>query len=182
MSIQLVSNAIIIVALVVFVGYRQMTWRAVDPARMWRLPIILGIVGVATLGSMTKVSQITGVDLGVLLVELVISLGLGALMGAIAIIRPLTDDGIRLYREAHVGDRRQGSANVTFETRTGWLGMVLWLVLIGMRVGIDFFASAAGSTLAASTGVILLMVAANRIARVGIIVYRTGRIAAPVRI
>ena len=70
MSIQLVSNAIIIIALVVFVGYRQMTWRAVDPARMWRLPIVLAIVGVATLGSMTKVSQITGVDLGVLLVEL----------------------------------------------------------------------------------------------------------------
>ena len=182
MTIQLVTNAIVIVVVVVFVAYRQMTWRAVDPARMWRLPLILGVVGVATLGTGTKIAHLTGVDVGVLLIELVISLGLGACMGALAIIRPLTADGIRLYREAHANDRRQGSADVTFETRTGWLGLVLWIALIAVRVGVDFLATAAGSTLAASTGVILLMVAANRIARVGVIVYRAGRIAAPARI
>ena len=182
MSIQLVSNAIIILALVAFVGYRQMTWRAVDPARMWRLPIILAIVGAVMLGSMTKVTQLTGIDVGVLLLELVVSLGLGALMGALAMIRPLSDDGIRLYAQAHAGDRRPGSANVWLETRTGWLGMALWLVLIAVRVGIDYAAGAAGSTLAASTGVILLMVAANRIARVSVIVYRAGRIAAPAQV
>ena len=53
LSLQLVTNAIVIVALVAFVGYRQMTWRAVDPGRMWRLPAILAIVGLVTLGSMT---------------------------------------------------------------------------------------------------------------------------------
>ncbi|GAB3392961.1 hypothetical protein GCM10027568_21170 [Humibacter soli] len=182
MSIQLVTNAIVIIALVIWVGYRQMTWRAVDPGRMWRLPAVLAIVGIITIGSMTKVSAITGVDIGVLLVEVVVSLGIGALMGAIATIRPLTDDGVRLYQQAHANDRRPGSALVTLETRTGWLGMLLWVVFIVVRVGVDFLATAAGSALAASTGVILLMVAANRIARVGVILYRANRLAAPARV
>jgi hypothetical protein len=40
----------------------------------------------------------------------------------------------------------------------------------------------AGSHLAASTGVILLMVAANRMARVAVIVYRASKVAEPVRV
>jgi hypothetical protein len=182
LSIQLVTNAILIVALVVWVGYRQLTWRAVDPGRMWRMPIILAIAGVATLGSMTGLKSVSAVDIAVLLGELVISLGLGAVMGAIATLRPLTADGIRLYRETHANDRRPSTSLVTFETRTGWLGIVLWVALIGIRIGIDVLAGMAGSHLAASTGVILLMVAANRLARVAVIVYRTARVAEPVRI
>ena len=60
------------------------------------------------------------------------------------------------------------------------MGLVLWVVLIAVRVGMDALAGMAGSHLAASTGVILLMVAANRIARVGVILYRAGRISEPV--
>lgn len=182
LSIQLLSNALIIVAVVVFVGYRQLTWRAIDPGRMWRLPVILGIVGLATLSGTTKLQALTGVDVAVLLIELGVSVGLGALMGAIAIIRPLSDDGVRLYREAHANDKRPSASPVTLETRTGWLGMVLWLVLIAVRVGIDVLAGMAGSALAASTGVILLMVAVNRIARVAVIMYRAGRVTTPARV
>ncbi|GAB3611798.1 hypothetical protein [Humibacter ginsengisoli] len=182
-SLQLITNAILIVALVAFVGYRQMTWRAVDPGRMWRMPAILGIVGVVTLGSMTKMNALTGTDIAVLFGELVISLALGAAMGAIARFRPMTADGIRLYREAHANDRRPSFAPVTLETRTGWLGIALWIALIAVRIGIDALASMAGSHLAASTGVILLMVAANRLARVGVILYRAARVPAePVRV
>lgn len=177
-SLQLVTNAIVIVALVAFVGYRQMTWRAVDPGRMWRLPAILAIVGLVTLGSMTKVATLTGTDIAVLCGELVISLALGAAMGAIARFRPMTADGIRLYRDAHANDRRPSMAPVTLETRTGWVGLALWVVLIAVRIGIDALANLAGSHLAASTGVILLMVAANRLARVGVILYRAGRVPA----
>ena len=179
-SLQLVTNVILIVVLVAWVGYRQMTWRVVDPGRMWRLPAILAIVGVATLGSMTNVKALTGLDIAVLLGELVVSLALGAVMGAIAIFRPLSADGIRLYREAHANDRRPTSSPISLETRTGWMGLVLWVVLIAVRVGMDALAGMAGSHLAASTGVILLMVAANRIARVGVILYRAGRVGEPV--
>ncbi|MHA7985437.1 hypothetical protein ACX9R5_06480 [Rathayibacter sp. CAU 1779] len=182
LSLQLVTNAVIIVAVLVFVGYRQLTWRAVDPGRMWRMPVILGIVGLATLGGTTKPQAITGVDIAVLLVELVVSLGLGAVMGKIATIRPLTADGIRLYRDAHANDRRPSASLVTLETRTGWLGMALWVLLILVRIGMDVLAGMAGSTLAASTGVILLMVAANRLARVAVILTRASRISAPAQV
>ncbi|GAB3799949.1 hypothetical protein GCM10028798_13740 [Humibacter antri] len=183
LSIQLLTNALIIVALVVWVGYRQLTWRAVDAGRMWRLPAILAIAGLATLGSMTNLKSLTGTDIAVLCGELVISLGLGAAMGAIARFRPLTADGVRLYREAHANDRRPSMSLVTLETRTGWFGIALWIALIAVRIGIDALAGMAGSHLAASTGVILLMVAANRLARVGVILYRAGRVPAePVRV
>lgn len=179
-SLQLVTNAILIIALVVWVGYRQLTWRAVDAGRMWRLPAILAIAGVATLGSMTNLKSLTGVDIAVLLGELVVSLALGAAMGAIAIIRPLTSDGIRRYQEAHANDRRPSTSVVTLETRTGWFGIALWIALIAIRIGVDALAGMAGSHLAASTGVILLMVAANRLARVAVILYKAGRVAQPV--
>jgi hypothetical protein len=179
-SLQLVTNAILIIALVVWVGYRQLTWRAVDAGRMWRLPAILAIAGVATLGSMTNLKSLTGVDIAELLGELVVSLALGAAMGAIAIIRPLTSDGIRRYQEAHANDRRPSTSVVTLETRTGWFGIALWIALIAIRIGVDALAGMAGSHLAASTGVILLMVAANRLARVAVILYKAGRVAQPV--
>lgn len=181
-SLQLVVNAILIVALVVWVGYRQLTWRAVDPARMWRVPAVLGIVGLATLGGMTNPGALTGVDIGVLLGELVVSLALGVAMGVIATIRPLTADGIRLYRESHANDRRPITSAVTMQTRTGWFGIALWVALIAIRIGVDALAGMAGSHLAASTGVMLLMVAANRAARVGVILYRAGRVARPIRV
>jgi hypothetical protein len=182
LSIQLLTNVVIIIAVLVFVGYRQLTWRAIDAGRMWRMPVILGFVGLATLGGSTKLQALTGVDVTVLLIELAVSVGLGALMGAIAIIRPLSDDGIRAYREAHARDRRPSTRPVTLETRTGWMGMALWIALIAVRVGIDVLAGMAGSALAASTGVILLMVAANRITRVAVILYRAARVTTPARV
>ncbi len=181
-TIQLVVNVVLIVALVVWIGIRQMTWRPVDAGRMWRLPVILAVVGAVTLGGVTGPRALTGVDVSVVVVELAISLGLGAMMGAIATIRPMTPEGVRLYRESRAADRRQNPASVVLETRTGWLGMVLWLVLIGVRVGMDILASIAGSHLAAATGVILLVVAANRLARIAVILYRAGRMVEPARV
>jgi hypothetical protein len=179
LTIQLLTNGLIIIVILVWVGYRQLTWRAVDAARMWRMPIILGIVGLALLATTSKAHVLTGVDIAVLLVELIVGLGLGAAMGMLATFRPMTADGIRLYREAHAGSRRP-VGDVTLQTRTGWLGIVLWIVLIAVRVGVDVLAGMAGSTLAASTGVILLMVGANRLARVAVILYRANKVAVPV--
>jgi hypothetical protein len=187
-SLQLITNAIIIVALVVWVGYRQTTWRAVDPARMWRMPLILGVIGILSLGGLPSLKSLsgaglsggkalTGIDIAVLLVELVVSLGLGAIMGAISTFRPMTREAADLYRRRNASDRRP-NVDVSLEARTGWLGMVLWIVLIAVRVGMDLLAARMGSTLADSTGVILIMVAANRCARVAVILYRSSRRAA----
>jgi len=181
MSIQVVVNAVLIIALVGWIAYRQLTWRPIDPGRMWRMPAILAIVGLVTISSMTKVHLLTAVDIAVLLIEIVISLGLGALMGAIAVIRPMSDTAIDAYA-AHQRDRDRGRrplSVVTLETRTGWFGLALWVLLIAVRVGIDALATMAGSELAASTGVILIMVAANRAARVAMIAHKSSSLATP---
>ncbi len=50
-------------------GYRQSTWRAVDRARIWRLPAILAVVGILLMGSL--LTRATAVDALVLAIELV---------------------------------------------------------------------------------------------------------------
>jgi len=168
MTLQTIGNALIILVLIGWMGVRQMAWRPVAIARMWRSPAILGIVGVVLLVQTVKPTALTALDLAVLVVELVISLGIGAWMGAIAHFRRLP--------EPIVLDRDRGVA--TYESRTGALGLVLWAAVIVVRVGIDVLAGMAGSHLAASTGVILLMLAANRVARTVVFAGRLERHAA----
>jgi hypothetical protein len=165
MTLQTLANAALILLLVGFIGIRQMTWRPVLVRSMWRLPIVLAAIGLFALAGAHGAPTITLVDAALLSLELVVSLSLGAAMGAIAHLRTLS-----------VGDdAAQGVAR--FESKTGWIGLALWFVFIGVRVGIDFWASAVGSHLAASTGVILVMVAANRVARTAVIGMRVARVA-----
>lgn len=154
MTIQTIANALLIVLLIGWIGVRQMMWRPVAISRMWRTPAVMGLIGVIMLSQTTKPTALTVLDLSVLAIELVISLGIGALMGAIAHFRPLP---------APIDTGKGGIAH--YESRTGALGLVLWVAVIAVRVGIDVLAGMAGSHLAASTGVILLMLAANRAAR-----------------
>lgn len=170
MNAQLLLNAVVIVVLIGFVAYRQLTWRIVDPARMIRLPLALAIVGVVTMAGATKGGGLHASDVGILAVELVLSLVLGSLMGLLARFRPI---GGQVAPTRH--DRGRGGREPSLESRTGWLGVALWVVFIGIRIGVDLWAVHAGSVLASSTGVILIMVAANRLARTGVIAYRTTR-------
>ncbi|MFF1574336.1 hypothetical protein ACFVWR_16450 [Leifsonia sp. NPDC058292] len=168
MTLQTVGNALLILVAVGWIGVRQMAWRPVAIARMWRTPAIMGLVGIILLIQTVKPAALTPLDLVVLVVELVISLGIGAWMGAIAHFRRLP--------EPLVLDRDRGVA--TYESRTGAWGLVLWVAVIVVRVGIDVLAGMAGSHLAASTGVILLMLAANRAARTLVFAGRLDRHAA----
>lgn len=179
MTLQLLANGLLIIAAVGWIVYRQLTWRPADVPRMFRLAVILGAVGVLTLGSMTKVQLLSSVDIAVLLIELTVAVGVGAIMGAIAVLRPMTDEAQRAY-ESRPRRRNRGvpQAPVTMETRTGWFGLTLWVVLIAVRIGIDVLAGLAGSHLAASTGVILIVIAANRAARAAVIGYRLTRMPA----
>lgn len=189
MTIQTIANTLIGVALVGWIVYRQLTWRVVSISRMWRLPLIMGGVGIVMLAQTKDATRISAIDLAVLIVELVVSLGVGALMGRIAVFRPRTIRpggpgdplgrggmrGSRDDRRRNRGDRRATAperhlnvdgTETVLETRTGWLGLVLWIVLIGVRVGVDAMAMNMGAVVVTATGVILLMIAANRLARV----------------
>lgn len=176
MTIQTLANILIGVALVGWIVYRQLTWRIVSVSRMWRLPLIMAGVGVVMLAQTKDAHRISAMDLAVLIVELVISLGVGALMGRIAVFRPreISADERRERRDRRDrdgrGDPRErrltDGTETVLETRTGWLGLVLWIVLIAVRIGLDVVASHMGAALVTATGVILLMIAANRVARV----------------
>ncbi len=169
MTLQLVANALLIVVLIVWIGYRQLTWRPVAVAQLWRLPAVLAIVGLALLAQTTHPSMLSALDLGVLAVEVLISLAVGAWMGAIARFRPL---------ETPLRTGRDGRFVASYESRTGALGLALWLVVIVARVGFGVLAGMAGSHLAVSTGVVLLMFAANRAARAAVFATRLDRHAA----
>ncbi len=152
------------ILVLVWVGYRQTTWRAVDGSTMWRMPVILGLVGLVTLiGTGTVLG---GTDLAALAIELVVSVATGAWMGAIARFRPAA---------APTPDRL-----VRWETRNGWWGLALWLLVVAVRIGIDVVAVQLGAGMVTSTGVILLVLAANRLVRVAVILSRAGRLNAGV--
>lgn len=55
---------------------------------MWRLPLILGVIGVVILAETKNLHRITTLDVAILIVELAISLAIGSLMGRIAVFRP----------------------------------------------------------------------------------------------
>jgi len=171
MSLQMLGNALLALALIGWIGYRQTTWRPLAIATMWRTPLIMGVIGIALLSRTTSPAALTPLDLGVLVCELIISLGIGAWMGRLAHFRPLATP-------RPVG--RDGKTFATFESRTGAWGLVLWFVVLGVRVGIDALASWGGSHVAMSTGVILLMLAANRAARTFVFAQRIAALPATV--
>jgi hypothetical protein len=162
MTLQSIANILIIIVLVGFIGFRQMQWRPVDVAKMWRMPIIMAVVGLVTISTLTKSISLTRLDLSVLVIEIVLSLAIGSVMGAIAHFRPL--------------GRAAGQEGAEFESRTGWLGMVLWVGLIVVRVGIDLWAGSNGSAIGTSIGVILLVLAANRVARTAVFASRVAKL------
>lgn len=162
MSIVNIAEALLGVALLVWIVYRQMTWRAVDIGRMWRMPLILGGVGIVSLISSGSAKALTATDLGLLAIELAVAIVTGALMGFVAVFRPITEASLTRWRNRR---RPDDSAEPTTETRTGWIGLALWVLLVAVRVGLGFWGHSLGSALAESSGVILLVLSVNRILR-----------------
>jgi hypothetical protein len=163
MTLQVLGNALIIIVLVGVIGVRQLSWRPIVVSRMWRFPAILAIVGIFMMAQSAGKTVLKPIDITVLLVEIVLSLGIGTLMGKIAQLRPIEHPNTAAEHVA------------TFESRTGAMGLSLWIALIVVRVGIDIFATQWGSQIATSTGVILIMLAANRAARTAVFAYRIDR-------
>ncbi|WP_186317577.1 hypothetical protein [Curtobacterium sp. 9128] len=148
MSVQLIANIVIGLALVGFLAYRQATWRYLDPARVWRGPLVLAVIGVVMLAN-TK-TAVTTTDIVFLGIEALISVGVGLAMGSMT-----------RFRTAATPDDK----GRTLQARTGWYGAGLWFVLIAVRVGLDVLGGHMGAHLLSSTGAILLMLAINRAAR-----------------
>lgn len=163
MNLDTLANIVLIVLLVGWLGYRQTTWRPVAPSRLWRTPLILAVLGIVNLARGDV--GIGGLDVAVLVIEVVLALGVGAWMGALAHFRPL---------DRPVTSRRGES--VVVESRTGWWGLALWAALLLVRIGIDVAATAIGAHAVTGAGVILLVFAANRAARNAVLAARLGHL------
>jgi hypothetical protein len=175
MNISSVADILIALAVVCWIIYRQFTWQLVSARNLWRMPAIIAIVGVVMLAQTKSLATIAPIDLVILGGELVLSVGLGAVMGTLAKFRTRGQRATDMRQRSGAPVEFDPSITVT-ESRTGGLGAALWIVLIVVRIGIElltahFFPSA----LLASTGTILLVVAGNRAARALVVTMRMER-------
>ncbi|WP_433378887.1 hypothetical protein ACQPZX_12490 [Actinoplanes sp. CA-142083] len=141
--------------IIAYICSKQLSWRPVDPARMWKLPLILGVAGVLSMAQQN--TTVHPVDVVILGLSGLLAVASGTLMGRIARFRPSpTNPGM-------------------MESRTGWLGVGIWIGLIAVRVVLDVAGHRMGSVLAVSTGTILLVLALNRAASALVVSARQPR-------
>lgn len=167
-----IVSVLLVLAAVIWAAVRQTRWTALNPARAWRAPVILGAIGVFQLANSGALTSLAPADVTLLAIELALGVGVGAVIGLLAHIRPVTDEALR----AHAASRHSGDPAPVLEARNGVFGLVLWLALIAVRIGLGFWAASWGAHLAESAGVILIVLAVNRLVRYGVIVARTTRV------
>ncbi|WP_067564870.1 hypothetical protein [Nocardia acidivorans] len=152
------QNTVVEVVLVLLVVgwfvYRQTRWQDLDPNRIWRGPIILGVIGFVRLRSAIPAAGIGAVAVVLLVISAALSIAVGLAMGALSQVR---------------------RAESGWQARTGLLGSLLWLVLLAVRIGVDIGAKHAGAEVVASVGAILLMPALNRAGRGVVLAGRAGQ-------
>ncbi|WP_382309975.1 hypothetical protein [Herbiconiux sp. UC225_62] len=177
MSYDVVIRTVLIVLVVGWICYRQTQWRAVAIPAMWRTALLFAVIGLVQIGGTTSLGTISAFDLGVMAIEILISLAVGVVMGRIAHFRPMSDQALAAWK-VKAGSRGRSAADAMapiVESRTGWWGIGLWLVFIAVRIGMDVWAGAAGSQLAVTVGAILIVVAANRAGRTLVFMSRIER-------
>ena len=157
MSVQLLANIVIGLALVGFLAYRQATWQTIDPTRVWRTPLVLGGIGLVVLAQ--SAAAVTTLDVLFLGVEALVAVVAGIAMGAMTRFRTVAPD----------------EKGRTVQARTGWAGAGLWVVLIAVRIGLDVLGGQLGAHLLTSTGAVLLVLAVNRAARALVVDQRIPR-------
>jgi hypothetical protein len=122
MNVSAISNAVLVLALVAWVLYRQTVARPVTARSLWLLPGILAVIGVAAIGNVDG-GTLSTTAVAYLAIDLVSSAVLGAIRGCF--VRVFERNGVMW---------RQGSA----------VTIALWVVAIGVRVVVTILASNAG--------------------------------------
>jgi len=168
MNLQQYLPYLLIVLGLARVVWAQFTWRRMREGRVWILPGILLVVGLVFFRSET--TAITPLELGLLAIEALLSIGTGLAMGRLARFRT-AEVQADAAPAAPAGRTEKG-----IESRTGWLGLALWLVVIAIRVGFAFWGHAIGATALESTGAIVLLLGLNRAARALVLDLRVRRL------
>jgi len=168
MNLQQYLPYLLIVLVLARVVWAQFTWRRMREGRIWVLPGILVVVGIVLFVS--EATVVTPLDLGLLAVEAVISIGTGLAMGRLARFRT-ADVQADAAPDAPADRTEKG-----IESRTGWLGLALWLVVIAVRVGFGFWGHSLGAIALESSGAIVLVIGLNRAARALVLDLRVRRL------
>ncbi|MGW4249241.1 hypothetical protein [Nocardia sp. NPDC004722] len=146
-----VVEGLVAVLVIGWIMYRQTRWQVLDQSKLWRGPIVLGVVGVLQMKSVLANGAPSVLAVTLLALSAVLALAVGLVMGQLSQVR-------------------SGAAGL--EARTGWTGSLLWLVLLAVRIGVDVVARANGAAVVTSVGAILLVVAVNRAGRAVVLARR----------
>lgn len=144
---QIADDAIITVG-IAFLIIRQFIWRSARLDRMLRMPVIVIAAGIVYL-----IIELAGGFAWVPADWLII-----AELGLVAIT------GTAMGYATHFRE-----ANDHLQYRLTWIGIILWGVFVGVRIGNFVLASALGANLAAATGLILLSFGINRLAAIAVV-------------
>jgi hypothetical protein len=134
------------VAIVALILYRNLTWQSVNLAKLTRLPIVMGLIGIvtvsATIRSLGSRWHLTLADALVLGIELAVAVLVGWAMGRLSEFR--TVDG-------KVRSRLQPA------------GAAVFLAFIALRVAVAFGSASIGGTPALMSSSVLLVIAAIKL-------------------
>ena len=175
MTVQLFANALLIVALLCWIGYRQVTWQPVSITRMCGCRSRSCLIGLFTLTRGSIVIHLTTLDLAIFLIEIVISLGVGAAMGAMATFRPLGHEAAEA--KASRSARRGGGLIPPWKLAPDGFVSFSGSVSSQCASASPFTRRRWARTWSASAGMIFIMFAANRAARALVFAYRVDRLA-----
>jgi hypothetical protein len=153
------SGILVGLVVVVWIIVRQSSWRPVRLGKLWILPVILvgdGVINLAAEVTVIPHYPVRSLDAALLVFEMALSVAIGVLMGVLAQFRHTPTP------EAAAPPRKRSE----LESRTGWVAIVLWIVVILVRAGIGIWGTFNEATLVESGGGVLLVLGLNRGARV----------------
>jgi hypothetical protein len=156
MNVSAVLNAVLILALVAWVLYRQTIARPVVARRLWVLPGILIVIGVAAISHVDN-GNLSATAVLYVGLDLVASIAMGAVRGCF--VRVFARDGVMW---------RQGGA----------ITIALWIVSIALRVVVAIFADNAGVG-NVSNAALELTLGATLLAQNGVVALRGSRLGIP---
>jgi hypothetical protein len=158
-ELQTVGVVVIVLLLVVRMISRQLRGSAVSARALVVLPAIL--LGLGVLNAGQALSSATPAEVGVLVLDLVVLLGLGLARGA----------SIRVTLRSGVPFQQGGAVTI-----------VLWLATVAVRVGMAFGAHALGVTGALTSASVAATLGVSIAAQNALIWWKAQRLGAPLAV
>jgi len=153
MTWQYSVDGLVSVLVLVFVIYRQRRWQLLERRRSLRTPVLIGALGIVLIaGAASRSCGWTPTAVALLLGEALLAFMVGMWMGAVSEFR---------------------NHEARWQVRTGAVGSLLWVLLIGARIGVGgVVAHRLGAEIIASGGAAVILIAINRFGRRFMIVRR----------